>query len=355
MTAVDQDAAATREAELGYLRAMHEIRFFEDECHRIFAAGSRARQHPPLPGPGGGVGRRRRRAAGRRHDDLHVPRPRRGPRDGRAARQRLRRDPRQGRRALRRQGRLDAPHRRERGAFGSFAIVGAHLPIAAGLALRRAVSRHGRGERSASSATARRTSAPSTRRSTSPRSGSCRCSSCARTTSTASTRRWRRPHRSSRLADRADSYAMAKARRRRQRRARRPRRRRRGGRARTQRRRPDADRGTDLSPEGALALRPGDLPPAGRARRVARARSDHAAPRRRCVPRAFPTRSSRICARAAERRVAEALDAREGDARAGSGPLEDLSRRTVAAGAPHDRRDVQGGDHPRHRRRAGCR
>ena len=39
MTAVDQDAAATREAELGYLRAMHEIRFFEDECHRMFAQG----------------------------------------------------------------------------------------------------------------------------------------------------------------------------------------------------------------------------------------------------------------------------------------------------------------------------
>ena len=60
------------------------------------------------------------------------------------------------------------------GAYGSFAIVGAHLPIANGTALRRAASAATTRSACASSATARRTSAPSTRRSTSQRSGSCR-------------------------------------------------------------------------------------------------------------------------------------------------------------------------------------
>ena len=73
-----------------------------------------ARLHPPVHGPGGGRGRRLRGAAPDGLDALHVSRPRRGAGDGRAARPHLRRDPRQGERALRRQGRLDAPDRRQR-------------------------------------------------------------------------------------------------------------------------------------------------------------------------------------------------------------------------------------------------
>ena len=51
----------------------------------------------------------------------------------------------------------------EHGAMGSYAIVGAHLPIAVGAAWSAQYRRPARW-RSASSVTARRTSAPSTRR-----------------------------------------------------------------------------------------------------------------------------------------------------------------------------------------------
>ena len=51
----------------------------------------------------------------------------------------------------------------EHGAMGSYAIVGAHLPIAVGAAWSAQYRKSAR-SRSASSATARRTSAPSTRR-----------------------------------------------------------------------------------------------------------------------------------------------------------------------------------------------
>src|SRR5918999_6331997 len=37
MTTTDHDV--TLERQLEFLRAMHEIRFFEDECHRMFAQG----------------------------------------------------------------------------------------------------------------------------------------------------------------------------------------------------------------------------------------------------------------------------------------------------------------------------
>ena len=107
------------------------------------------------------------------------------------------------------------------GALGSFAIVGAHLPIASAPRSRRSTAAPARSAWR-SSATGPRTSAPSTRRSTSRRSGSCRSSSSARTTSTASTRRSRATTPVERLADRAAAYAMPSAADRRQRRARGP-------------------------------------------------------------------------------------------------------------------------------------
>ena len=61
----------------------------------------------------------------------------------------------------------------EHGVMGSYAIIGAHLPIACGAACARS-TRATATSRSASSATAPPISAPSTRRSTSRRCGSCR-------------------------------------------------------------------------------------------------------------------------------------------------------------------------------------
>ena len=72
--------------------------------------------------------------------------------------------------------------------MGSYAIVGAHLPIALGRRLVRPVPQARSRSRSASSATGRPTSARSTRRSTWPPCGRRRSCSCARTTATWSTR-----------------------------------------------------------------------------------------------------------------------------------------------------------------------
>ena len=76
----------------------------------------------------------------------------------------------------------------EHGVMGSYAIIGAHcaLPTAPPGRLRCGGPTR---SRSASSVTARRTSVPSTRHSTWPRSGAFRSYSSARTTSTWSTRR----------------------------------------------------------------------------------------------------------------------------------------------------------------------
>ena len=130
--------------------------------------------------------------------------------------------------------------------------------------------------RSASSATARRTSGPSTRRSTWPSSGSSPSCSSARTTSTWSTRRSadvtavEHP-----AADRASRLRARADRRRRQR----PRR---GPRDRPSHRRPGADGrrsvargGEDVPPWRALARRPREVPPrrGGRGRGCAGTRS----------------------------------------------------------------------------------
>jgi pyruvate dehydrogenase E1 component alpha subunit len=83
-----------------------------------------------------------------------------------------------------------------KGVLGSYAIIGAQLVIANGTRGPRSTGAPARSP-SASSATARPTSAPSTRRSTWPPCGRCRSSSSARTTGTWSTRRSRRSRRSS--------------------------------------------------------------------------------------------------------------------------------------------------------------
>ena len=75
------------------------------------------------------------------------------------------------------------------GAIGSFAVVGAHLPIGVGAAFAARYRATGAVSAVLLRRRRRRTSAPSTRRSTWRRSGRCRSSSSARTTSTASTRR----------------------------------------------------------------------------------------------------------------------------------------------------------------------
>ena len=117
--------------------------------------------------------------------------PRSPPRDGQ------RRDPggvpgradAEGNRAVQGQGRLDAPDLR--GRQHARLLRDRRRPPADG-GRRRVVgsaARHRSGGAWPSSATAPPTSARSTRRSTWPRSGSCRSSSCARTTSTWSTRR----------------------------------------------------------------------------------------------------------------------------------------------------------------------
>ena len=80
----------------------------------------------------------------------------------------------------------------ERRFLGGWGIVGGHLPIAVGAALALDYTTAPTASCCASSATARPTSAPSTRRSTWPRSGTCRSSSRSSTTSTAWARRSRR-------------------------------------------------------------------------------------------------------------------------------------------------------------------
>ena len=195
-------------------------------------AGPRARLDASVRRAGGGRGRGGARAAGRRHDELHLPRPRRGPGDGRAAGPHVRRDPGQGRRPLRRQGRVHAPDRHGRRRASARSPSSARTCRSASAPRSPPATARPARSACASSATAPRTSAPSTRRSTSRRSGRCRSSSSARTTSTASTRRSPGRRRSSASPTACGAYGDARRADRRQRRARGPRRRREAPRAR---------------------------------------------------------------------------------------------------------------------------
>ena len=82
-------------------------------------------------GPRGGRGRRERGAAPRRLRVRHLPRPPPRDRPRRHARGLPGRADEKAHRALQGQGRLDAPDQADHGMLGSYAIVGAHLPIAA--------------------------------------------------------------------------------------------------------------------------------------------------------------------------------------------------------------------------------
>jgi len=215
------------------------------------------------------------RPARGRHDDLHLPRPRRGARDGRAARSRDGRDPRPGPRAVRRQGRLDAPGRRlgrrarllRRGrrppavrlrhrACGSDARHGLGLAVL----LRRRVDEHRRlprGDEPGGGVEARdrvRVREQPLRRVLADRDDDARGTA-------------RRPGRG--LLDAGSAG-------RRKRRGGGPRRRRRSVRAGPQRPGPDLPRGAHLPAYGPLAQRSRGVPPGRRARALARARSDHA-------------------------------------------------------------------------------
>ena len=96
----------------------------------------------------------------------------------------------------------------ERHFLGGWGIVGGQLPIAVGAAL--ALDYREQAERGAraSSATARPTSAPSTSRSTWPRSGTCRSSSRSSTTATAWARRVEKASAEPEQWKRAAAYRM---------------------------------------------------------------------------------------------------------------------------------------------------
>ena len=167
---------------------------------RVRGAGRRAlprrrgaRLRAPVDRAGGFGGRRLLAARAGRRDHVDPSRPRPLPRQGSRPARDVRRADGQGRRAPTAAGaaRCTSPTRRI-GIFGANGIVAAGLPIAVGRGDGGPAARTTAAWRWRSSATARSPRAPSTRRSTSPRSGSCRWSSSARTTATRSSRRPRR-------------------------------------------------------------------------------------------------------------------------------------------------------------------
>ena len=145
-------------------RRMLEIRAFEDECQRLFTLNLvRGSTHLYQGQEAVAVGAcSAARAA--RQDGLHLPRPRSGAGLGapldRAMAEIL------GKAGGLCGGKGGSMHLTDVsvGALGSFAIVGAQLPVALGVASTSQVPRHRGGRARPSSATARRTSAPSTRR-----------------------------------------------------------------------------------------------------------------------------------------------------------------------------------------------
>ncbi len=107
------------------------------------------------------------------------------------------------------QGRLDALTTAEHGMMGSYAIIGAHLPIAGGTALRPNTRQQGRHRLLLRRRHHEHRRVP--RGAHSPRCGSSRSSTCARTTTTWSTRRSPTSRRSDRpAADRASAYGLPK-------------------------------------------------------------------------------------------------------------------------------------------------
>ena len=122
------------ETGLRMYRTMVECRSFEVRAQELFFEGLvRGTTHLGI-GPGGRRGRVRGRDARGRLHVRHVSRPQPRPRPRHADGPALRGAVRPGERADGRQGRLDAHHRREHHMMGSYAIVGAHLPIALGAA-----------------------------------------------------------------------------------------------------------------------------------------------------------------------------------------------------------------------------
>ena len=289
---------------------------------------------------------RARRAAAGRHDDLHLPRPRRGAGDGRAARPDVRRDPRQGRQGLC-GGKGGSMHLTDVsvGALGSFAIVGAHLPIAAGLALRRAATRgtddvclcfFGDGATNIGAFHEALNLAAIWKLpvvfvcennlygeySPLARDDAGRASSPTAPTRYAMRRRARRRQRRACAVRERSAEAAARAR---------------GGRG------ADADRGADLPPQGPLAHRPGDLPARGRAR--ARGWS---ATRSRCSSAPLERRAASPAerARASVRRAAEAE--RRGGTGDGRSTWPDPEPEPRASRTcTHERGHLPRGDQPR--------
>ena len=169
------------------------IRGFEERVAALYRDGEVPGLRAPVDRAGGGGRRRVLAARPDRRDHVDPSRPRPLPREG----------PRPARDVRRADGARTQGTNRGRG--GSMHIADPTIGIfgANGIVARRPADRGRRGDRRAaarataasrwrSSATARSRTARSTKRSTSPRCGSCRWSSSARTTATPSSRR-RRP------------------------------------------------------------------------------------------------------------------------------------------------------------------
>ena len=180
----------------------------------IFFAESDQGNQPPVAGPGGDCRRVRCCDASRRLHVLHVSRTRTYTCARRIDGRRARRADGSPMRLARRQRRLDALTDVKKGAMGSYAIIGAHLPVAAGAAW----SAQYRGTQQAAVCffgDGTTNIGAFHEASIFPSYGSCPSSSCARTICIWNTRRSARlPLSSIRAADRASAYGLPSIRRR---------------------------------------------------------------------------------------------------------------------------------------------
>ena len=308
-----------------------------------------ARVDPPLPGPGGGVGRRVLGARRGRHDDLHLPRPRPRAGDGGAAGRLVRRDPGQAARHLRRPRRVDAPDRHlgrrarlVRGRRRPPAVrlrhrlrrAGAGHRVGVAVLLRRRHDQHRGVPRGAqpgldleAAGRLRLREQPVRRvladRLDDARDGAGRASGELRDP--------RCSHRRQRCHGRAGGGAV-------------------GPRAGGGRRRADHDRGDDLPAHGPLAQRSGDLPAGRRARGMEAARPDHQLRGHADGPR--------WCVVTGHRRGAGAGGDRPSPRRCSArstGPNPIRRAGSTTSGRPEHERaaDLSRRGHPRARRRAG--